>query len=135
MGTPYANLLLQHSESNERNASTNARALASAASQVLADAVNAETGARGYAPTRAPLFLAPYNLPLTRISAERRSLRKAAVVEGDGRQQQAVDAATGKVLSELAQLRSDISHGISAGNLRLALENEKMTMDLLRRQV
>jgi signal transduction histidine kinase/ActR/RegA family two-component response regulator len=135
MGTTSANLLLQHSESHERNASTAARALASAASQVLADAVNAETGVRGYAPTREPLFLAPYNLTLTRIAAERRSLREAAVIEGVGRQQQAVDATTGKVLSELAQLRLAIGHGISAGNLRLALENEKMTVDLLRRQV
>src|ERR1700689_2423760 len=135
MGTTSGNLLLQRSESHERNVSTAARALASAGSQVLADAVNAETGVRGYAPTRDPLFLDPYNLTLTRIAAERRSLREAAVVEGDGRQQQAVDATTGKVLSELAQLRSAIGRGISAGNLRLALENEKMTMDLLRHQV
>ena len=97
--------------------------------------MNAETGIRGYAATRDPLFLAPYNLTLTRIGAERRSLREAAVIEGDGRQQQAVDATTGKVLSELAQLRSAIGRGISAGNLRQALENEKTTMDLLRRQV
>jgi signal transduction histidine kinase/ActR/RegA family two-component response regulator len=135
MGTTSANLLLQRNESNERNVSTAARTLASAASQVLADAVNAETGIRGYATTRDPLFLDPYNLTLTRIGAERRSLREAALVEGDGRQQQAVDATTGKVLLELAQLRSAIGRGISAGNLRLALEKEKMTMDLLRRQV
>jgi signal transduction histidine kinase/ActR/RegA family two-component response regulator len=135
MGTNSANLLLQRNESNERSVSTAARALASAAEQVLADSVNAETGVRGYAATRDPLFLAPYNLTLTRIGAERRSLREAAVIEGDGRQQQAVDATTGKVLLELAQLRSAIGRGISAGNLRLALENEKMTMDLLRRQI
>jgi signal transduction histidine kinase/ActR/RegA family two-component response regulator len=135
LGTTSANLLLQQSESNERNVSTAARTLASAASQVLADSVNAETGIRGYATTLDPLFLAPYNLTLTRISAERTSLREAAVVEAAGRQQQAVDATTGKVLLELAQLRSAIGRGISAGNLRLALENDKMTMDLLRRQV
>ena len=82
MGTTSANLLLQQNESHERNASTSARALASAASQVLADSVNAETGVRGYAATRDPLFLASYNLTLTRISAERRSLREAAVIEG-----------------------------------------------------
>jgi len=135
MGTTSANLLLQRDESLERNVSTAARNLASAASQVLADSVNAETGVRGYTTTRDQLFLAPYNLTLTRIGAERKSLREAAVLEGDGRQQQAVDATTGKVLSELAQLRSAIDRGVSAGNLRLPLENEKMTMDLLRRQV
>src|SRR3984885_11126724 len=130
-----ANLVLQQGETHERNISLNARNLVSAASQVLADAVNAETGVRGYAATRDPLFLDPYNLTLTRIGAERRSLRAAAVIEGADRQQQAVDATTGQVLSELAQLRSSISRDISAGSLRLGLENAKLTMDLLRRQV
>ena len=69
-----------------------------------------------------PLFLAPYSLTLTRIGAERRSLREAAVIEGAGRQQRAVDASTGKVLFELAHLRSVVSRGISDGNLRPALE-------------
>src|SRR5271156_1842987 len=135
MGTTSANLLLQRNESNERNVSTDARDLASAAEQVLADSVNAETGVRGYASTRDPLFLDPYDLTLTRIGAERRSLREAAVIEGDGRPQQARDATTGQELAELAQLRAAIGRGISAGNLRLALENQKTTMDLLRRQV
>jgi hypothetical protein len=76
---------------------------------VLADAVNAETGVRGYAATRDPLFLAPYNLTLTRIDAERRSLRTAAAVDGYRRQQQTMDATTGRVLAQLAQLRLAIS--------------------------
>jgi signal transduction histidine kinase/ActR/RegA family two-component response regulator len=135
MGLTSANLLLQHNESHERSVSTSARNLAAAANQVLADAVNGETGIRGYAATRDPLFLAPYTLMLTRIGAERRSLRKAAVLEGDGGQQRAVDATTGQELLELAQLRSAISRGVPAGNLRTALENGKTTMDLLRRQV
>ena len=135
MCTTTANLVLQQSETHERSVSLDARALDSAASQVLADAVNAETGIRGYTTTRDPLFLAPYNLTLTRIGAERGTLRAAAVREGDGRQEQAVDATTGTVLSELARLRSAVSQGAAGGSLRSALENEKMTMDLLRRQV
>jgi signal transduction histidine kinase/CheY-like chemotaxis protein len=130
-----ADLLLQHDESNERNVSLAALNLADAAYRVLADTVNAETGVRGYAATRDPLFLAPYNLTLTRIGAERRSLREAAVREGDVRQQQSADATTGKVLFQLAQLRSAIGRGISHGSLQLRLENQKNTMDLLRRQV
>ena len=135
MGVASASLLLQQSETGERNVSTNARNLTSAASQVLADAVNAETGIRGYAATRDPLFLAPYNLTLTRIGAERRSLREAAVMAGGVRQQQQVDATTGQVLFELAQLRSAVRQGVPIGNLRPALEKQKNTMDLLRRQV
>ncbi len=97
--------------------------------------MNAETGIRGYAATRNPLFLDPYNLTLTRIGADRRSLREAAVAEGAVRQQQQVDATTGQVLFELAQLRSGIRQGVSIGNLRPTLENQESTMDLLRRQV
>jgi signal transduction histidine kinase/AmiR/NasT family two-component response regulator len=135
MGITSANLLLNRSEDHERSVSLGARTLDSAASQVLADAVNAETGARGYASTRDPVFLAPYNLTLTRIGAERRALRAAAVIEGDAQQQEAVDATTVKVLSELAQLVSAVSRGVPAGTLLPARLHEKTTMDLLRRQV
>ena len=135
LGLTSANLLLQQDESNERSVSINARNLDDAATQVLADAVNGETGIRGYGSTRDPLFLAPYNLMLARIGVERRTLREAAITEGDSRQQRAMDATTGQELVELAQLRSAISDGTSVGNLRLALENGKTTMDRLRRQV
>jgi signal transduction histidine kinase/AmiR/NasT family two-component response regulator len=135
MGITAANLLLQQKESNARNAAVNARNLAAAASQVLTDALNAETGIRGYAATREPLFLAPYNLALTRIAAERRSLLEAAVIDGATRQQRAVDATTGTVLSELAQLRTAVSRGITVENLGPALQHEKIAMDRLRRQV
>jgi signal transduction histidine kinase/ActR/RegA family two-component response regulator len=135
MGIISANLVLQQSESNERNISTNARNLADAATQVLTDMANAETGIRGYAVTRDPVFLAPYTLALTRIGAERTSLRHAAITAGFGRQQRTVDATTGQVLAELAQLRSATSGGTSARNLLPALLNEKTTMDLLRGQV
>jgi signal transduction histidine kinase/ActR/RegA family two-component response regulator len=135
MGITSANLLLNRSEDHERTLSLKARTLDSAASQVLFDAVNAETGARGYAATRDPVFLAPYNLTLTRIGAERRALREAAVKEGDVQQQRAVDATTVTVLSELAQLRSAASRGVPAGKLLPARLHEKMTMDRLRGQV
>jgi signal transduction histidine kinase/ActR/RegA family two-component response regulator len=135
MGLTSANLLLQQNESNERNISTNARNLAAAATQVLADMANAETGIRGYAVTRDPIFLDPYTLTLTRIGAERTSLRQAAITVGVSGQQRTLDATTGQELAELAQLRSAISDGSSARNLLPALLNEKTTMDRLRRQV
>jgi signal transduction histidine kinase/ActR/RegA family two-component response regulator len=135
MGLISANLLLQQDESTERSVSTNARNLVGGAGQVLADAVNAETGIRGYAATRDPLFLDPYTLTLARIGTERESLREEAAIAGAGRQQRAVDATAGQVLAQLAQLRSAIGAGTSARNLAQALENEKATMDLLRRQV
>jgi hypothetical protein len=72
---------------------------------------------------------------LTRIGAERTALRQAAVITGVGRQQLTVDATTGRVLAELAQLRSAIGAGTSEANLLPALLNGKTTMDRLRREV
>jgi signal transduction histidine kinase/AmiR/NasT family two-component response regulator len=135
IGTTSASLALTHDESQERSVARVGRNLSSAAGVVLADAVNAETGVRGYGMTGDALFLAPYNLALTRIGAERKSLRDAAVTEGDSGQQRVVDATTGKVLAELAQLRSAIAAGMPGRGLRPAVENEKTTMDLLRRQI
>src|ERR1700689_3225429 len=128
-GTTSASLALQYNESQERHVALAARDLASTADQVLADAVNAETGVRGDGMTGGPLFLAPYNLALTRIGAEQTSLRDAAITEGDSHQQQVVGATTGKVLFELAQLRSAISPGVNGRDLKPALEHEKVTMD------
>ena len=133
--TNLASLALQYKEGQVRAASVNAANLSNAADQVLADAVNAETGVRGYAATRDALFLAPYHLTLTRIGAERRSLRAAAIAEGDTRQQQVVDATAGQALLDLEQLRSEVAAGISVTDLRPALERAKTEMDLLRRLV
>jgi signal transduction histidine kinase/ActR/RegA family two-component response regulator len=135
LGITSANLVLQQLETSERTVSVKARNLDTTAAQVLADAVNAETGIRGYAATGDPSFLVSYNLTLTRIGAERKSLRQAAMITGVGRQQLAVDATTGRILVELAQLRSAISDGTSARNLTPALESGKVTMDRLRREV
>src|SRR5580692_3880473 len=123
MGVISANLALQQSESNERNISTNARNLDTAAAQVLADALNGETGIRGYAATGDPTFLDPYLLMMTRIAADRTALRQVAVVAGVGREQPAVDVTTGRELAELAQIDSAIRNGSSAQDLVLPLLN------------
>jgi signal transduction histidine kinase/CheY-like chemotaxis protein len=125
---------LQRSESEERGVAKSNFNLRNSGAAVLADAVNAETGIRGYAATGDPLFLAPYNLTLTRIRAERTSLRVAARAIGDVRQQRRVDSSTRTVLVQLANLRSSIGNGLTVTFLHSALENEKTTMDVLRRQ-
>jgi signal transduction histidine kinase/CheY-like chemotaxis protein len=135
LGITSANLVLQQVESNERSVAVNGHDFDDAAAQVLADAVNGETGVRGYAATDDPAFLAPYTLMLTRMAAERTLLREDAVTVGLGRQQQAVDATTGQELAELAQLSSAISYGGTGANLQTALLTGKTTMDRLRVQV
>ena len=145
VGTISANLVLQYNQHQARSVALATSNLTVAANLVLADAVNAETGVRGYAATGDPLFLGPYNLALSRLGAERASLRTAAVAEGDSGRQRVVNGTTGKVLVELARIRSvvgaDVSGGGlrsrlgSGGNLRTALLNGKKTMDLLRGEV
>ncbi len=130
-----ASLALQQNERQERHVALTASVLTAAAQQVLADAVNAETGVRGYAATGDPLFLAPYNLTLTRIAKDRAALRAAAVAEGDSRAEQSAEATTAKEMAELAQLRSAVSARASGTALRPALESGKATMDALRSQI
>lgn len=57
--TASASLALQYNERQERRIALAASAVSTTAKQVLADAVNAETGVRGYAATGDRLFLAP----------------------------------------------------------------------------
>lgn len=135
IGVTSASLVLQHNEQQERQAGRTASALSTAAQQVLSDAVNAETGVRGYAATGDPVFLQPYNLTLTRIAKDRVALHHAAVAEGDSRAAQAAEATTAKAMAELARLRSAISAGTSVTSLKPALEGGKVTMDALRSQI
>jgi signal transduction histidine kinase/ActR/RegA family two-component response regulator len=130
-----ASLVLQANERQVRTVARAASAVSSAAQQVMSDALNAETGLRGYAATGDPLFLEPYNRTLTRVGKDRATLRQAAVPEGDSRQERAVDAAMTKELAALAQLHSAISAGASATALKPALVDGKRTMDNLRRQM
>ena len=133
--TTSASLVLQFKEHQERSIAVASSNLTKAAGLVLADAVNAESGIRGYAATRDPVFLNPYYLAVSRLGAERSSLRTAAITEGDSRAQQEVDVTTGQVLSQLAQMHSEVSGGISANGLLEELLQTKTTMDLLRDQM
>ena len=130
-----ANVALQHSERHERAIETAATNVSAAGAAVLADAVDAETGIRGYAATQDVIFLDPYTVTLTRIAAERRGLGIAALAAGAGRQQALVDATTAELLVELAQLRSTISAGAAPADTRLPLQQQKATVDALRSEV
>jgi signal transduction histidine kinase/CheY-like chemotaxis protein len=135
IGTTSASLILQNQEHQVRTVARAASAVVNGADQVLIDAMNAETGVRGYAVTRDPAFLGPYHVALARIGADRKSLRAAAVAEGDSRQEQVAAATTSQALSELAQLRSAIAGGASVSGLGPGLATGRATMDLLRGQM
>jgi PAS domain S-box-containing protein len=135
VGTISANLVLQYNQHQARGVALATTNLTIAANLLLADAVNAETGVRGYAATGDPVFLAPYNLALSRLGAERESLRAASAAEGDSGQQRVVNATTGRVFAELAQLRAAIAGGDSGPDLHAGLLAGKATMVVLRGQV
>jgi signal transduction histidine kinase/CheY-like chemotaxis protein len=129
-----ASLVLEHDERQERSVALTASTLSTSAQQVLSDAVNAETGVRGYAATRDPLFLQPYSVSVSRFARDQTALRAAAIAEGDGRAERTAAATATTAMAELARLRSAISAGASVPALRPALEDGKTTMDRLRRQ-
>jgi signal transduction histidine kinase/ActR/RegA family two-component response regulator len=135
IGITLANLGLQRTETQVRVVAVVDRNLGSAANQVLADLVNAETGVRGYAATKDLLFLAPTDVALRRTSADRAALRAAATTVADRGQQESIDATAASALSNLAEIRAATGAGTSAKALLPALVTQKATMDRLRGQV
>jgi signal transduction histidine kinase/ActR/RegA family two-component response regulator len=129
-----ASLALQYNERQERSVALTASTMNTSAQQVLSDAVNAETGVRGYAATGDPLFLQPYSVSVTRFARDQAALRAAAIAEGDSRAERTAAATATTAMAELAGQRSAISAGASVTALRPALEDGKITMDRLRRQ-
>jgi signal transduction histidine kinase/ActR/RegA family two-component response regulator len=134
IGVTSASLALQYKEQQERSVAITASTLNRAAQQVLSDAVNAETGVRGYAVTRDPLFLQPYDVILARVAGDRAALRAAAVAEGDSGAERAAAAAMTRVMAGLARLRSTVSAGAPGAALTAALADGKLAMDALRGQ-
>ena len=135
IGIVLASVVLQHNERQERQVGMAASNLSSSANQVLADAVNAETGVRGYVATDDPLFLDPYHVTVTRLAKDLAALRATAAAEGDRTPAQTVAATMARVMAELGQMRAAVSAGATAPALKADLETGKQTMDLLRGQV
>jgi len=134
-GISSASLALEHQERAGRAVSIKAFDLITTGNQLLADAVNAETGVRGYVATGDQLFLQPYNRTLSRIGADRRAFRAAAAGQGVRKQQQVVDHSLMAVLAQLALLKVDVSHGASPGSLATPLKQGKIDTDRLRGQI
>jgi signal transduction histidine kinase/ActR/RegA family two-component response regulator len=134
IGIVLASVVLQHNERQARQGGMAASTLNTSVNQVLADAVNAETGVRGYVATRNPVFLDPYHLALARFTEDLATLRAAATVEGDGGAAQVVEASAATAMQELGELRVVIADG-PTGPLQPDLLVGKQTMDKLRGQV
>jgi signal transduction histidine kinase/ActR/RegA family two-component response regulator len=130
-----ASLVLQASEQQERRVGTAASNLSTSANRVLADAVNAESGVRGYVATGESLFLRPYNVTVTRLGHELTVLRAAARAAGYSRRERVVEATAAEAMAELGQMRSATARGVPAAAQRSALDNGMKTMDVFRGDV
>lgn len=130
-----ASLALESHERQVREVSTHASNLRTTAEAVLVDALNAETGVRGYAATGDSFFLKPYQIALHQIVADGRSFRAAAAADGAYRQWQAANATETQVLAALAMVRRDVGVGLSGKALLPLLLAGKQHMDLLRSQI
>ncbi len=135
VATTTASLVLQYNERTERSVDIHAFALMTSGHQILTDALNAETGVRGYAATRDPVFLSPYQLALARIGADEAALRRAAAVQGASRLASRLLATASRVFAALAVMRTQASHGIAASRMDALLLRGKGAMDLLRTRV
>ena len=129
-----ASIVLQNNERQERHVALAASALNTAANQVLSDAVNAETGVRGYVATGDLTFLDPYNVALTRFTKDLAALRAAAAAERAAGAARAVVASAATEMQELAELRAAVADH-PTGPLQGDLLVGKQTMDNLRDQV
>ncbi len=130
-----ASLVLQYNERQERSVAVTASAVNTSAQQVLADAVNAETGVRGYAETGDPRFLQPYDMSRARLGSDSGAFSAAAVAERDGHGERIAVATLSKEMAALGRLRSEVRGGVSGAALKPALENGKHIMDALRSQI
>jgi signal transduction histidine kinase/CheY-like chemotaxis protein len=133
--TTIASVALQYQERQDRAIATAGLNLTNAAQRVLSDAVNGESGIRGYAATGEPLFLQPYRSMLAQMPAERRAFRAAALADHDVPAQRAADRTAGQVLRALAQVRVAIEGGVARPELGRLLAHGKGMMDRLRGQI
>lgn len=131
-----ASLMLQGKEQRQRATFRAAVALTTAADQVVADAVNAETAIRGYVATGSQVFLGSYLEARNRLPADLAALHASAAAEGTTQAAaRQVSATAGRVMTELARLRAEVSAGTPARSLRAGLLASKATMDTLQAQV
>jgi signal transduction histidine kinase/ActR/RegA family two-component response regulator len=130
-----ASLALQLQEREQRREAIQAGALTTAAGAVLSDALDAESGMRGYAGTNDPLFLQPYTAALSRLPADLIALRQAAAAEGDSARVEVLAATVTDAFARLATLHDSVGTGSSGVALAQQLRAGRSAMDRLRGQI
>jgi signal transduction histidine kinase/ActR/RegA family two-component response regulator len=127
-------LTVQRQESIERQAAVRANGVVRATQAVLADALDAETGVRGYAASTDPVFLQPYLAALTRLGGDVQMLSRSATTPAEKVQAPAIADTISVEIAQLAELRAAVLAGVSGAALAPALADGKAVMDRLRTQ-
>jgi signal transduction histidine kinase/CheY-like chemotaxis protein len=127
-----AGIALQSHERAERHDAITANALSRSTTNVRADAIDAETGIRGYVATGDSLFLEPYNAALGRAPADLKALTAAAAAEGLSARAAAIAAGFSAELDRLAAIKTSARGETLAVGAGPALVSAKRTMDQLR---
>jgi signal transduction histidine kinase/DNA-binding response OmpR family regulator len=135
IATATVSMLLQSAERQERATARAANTLITDAGRVLTDALNGETGVRGYAATHDAVFLQPYHAALTQIAADRAAMLTAAVSQGETAGARAADASAARVFAGLADLRAAVAAGAPGPALIPELAAGRASTDTLRRQL
>jgi CHASE3 domain sensor protein len=129
-----ASLAFQQQQRTERQAAVRANGVVRATQAVLADAVDAETGVRGYAASTDPVLLQPYLAALTRLGTDVQTLSRSATAAGEQVQAAAIADTVTAEIAQLAGLRAAVLAGASGAALAPALAAGKVVMDRLRAQ-
>jgi len=133
--TAAASLSLQFREQQARDVGRANFNLINAADRVLGNALDGETGVRGYAATNERVFLQPYHLMRLRIDGAQQNFRTASVLADQVAQQRAANRTAGRVVRELGQIRAAVAHGAPKSRVIQLLSQGKRSMSLLRQQI
>jgi signal transduction histidine kinase/CheY-like chemotaxis protein len=128
-------LTLQLEERAERQVGVAANGLIRTAQAVLGDAVDAETGVRGYGATADRLFLDVYTVAVARLDPDLSALRLAAPGPVERRQAAVVTRSAVGEFAILVRILTKIDAGTSGAGLITDLQSGKTQMDRLRSQV
>jgi signal transduction histidine kinase/CheY-like chemotaxis protein len=129
-------LALTVQERHQRADAIRVNAVVAAAQAVLTDALEGETGVRGYAVTRETMFLQPYEAAVLRLPAHLADLSAGAAAVGDlSGPAKTVATTAAERFAMLAAVRASVRAGAADGELIRQLEAGKIVMDRLRAQV
>jgi CHASE3 domain sensor protein len=138
IGVSSAGTVLSHQERTQRQASLTANTLTVAARAVLVDAMDAETGVRGYVATGEPVFLTPYNAAVKRQAKDLPALQRAVTTPIEGARVDAIALSLNQEFAALEAMRQAVpvgSTGITGSVISAGLSYAKTVMDQLRQQI